>query len=564
MATRVGYLVSPPDQPIITGAISTNLAEYEVDYATPRAVDLPPIGAAGRVATFPVASYSASRGGYSAISYFDDFYNRIYVIPATLSLGNITNAQVSQVEVWNAWLEPRTLQAVTVVDGDGITVAGLVTTPATVLALRNMLWDVTVSTEGAAVLDATVTWDFDVGSGNLAITANRIVPWVVPPDWANGVRERLEWLTDPLRSRTGVARKRQLRLAPRRGFDFDVIAEGRERRVLDALLFDWSARVWALPIWHDVQTLGGAVPMGATSISCRTAGFDFVDGGIAMLWTAVSTYEVVEVEAVGADGLILKRATTRAWARGARLYPIRIAWLQEWPQESAWTDAAGTRQVSFDVAEPCDWTAVSPAALYRGIPVLEWRPDESEDPTSRYDRQVDRIDTDTGAVETIDWPGVAFRHASHRWVLGNRSEHSDMRGLLYHLRGQIAELWVPSWASDLQLVEAVAAAATVLVVDWCGYTRFGRQQSNRRDIRIELFNGTVLYRRIVGSAETTETEQLAIDAALGIDVTAGQVRVISFMTLSEQASDAIELRHTTDADGVTVVATAFRGIKHDQ
>jgi hypothetical protein len=398
----------------------------------------------------------------------------------------------------------------------------------------------------------------------MSFVVDGLVPWTVPPDWSgNGVLERLNWLTDYMSPQSGAAQKRELREAPRRGFDFDVLATGRDRRLVDALLFDHSGQVFALPIWHDVQRLTAPLALGATSIPCRTDGFDFVVGGTAMLWRAANAFELVVVDSIAVDAITLVDATVQAWPTSTRLYPTRAAHLDDWPEQHAFNDVAGKQHVAFLVDEPCDWPAVLPATTYRGYPVLEHRSDEGADPTSSYGRRLLVCDNEVGLVSRVDWADVTFRSADHRWLLNTRAENTALRSLFYGLRGRIANLWLPSGAADLQLVATTLAASATLRVDWCGYTVFGRGQMHRRDVRIQLRNGTVYYRRLTAWAEDGESELLTMDAALGVDLTLANVRLISFLTFAEQASDAIEILHTCDADGLTRAATQFVAVNYD-
>jgi hypothetical protein len=282
-----------------------------------------------------------------------------------------------------------------------------------------------------------------------------------------------------------------------------------------------------------------------------------------MLWRSVNVFEIVTVSSIADVGLLLSAGTLADWAPGTRLYPLRNARMQTWPQENAWTDAAGTRKVSFLLTDPSDWPSVLPSATYRGMPVLELRSDESTDPTSQFERIQQTVDTTTGPIDVFDYSGTSFPTADALWIASGRAAHSALRSLLYALRGQMQTLWIPSWKADLKIAIDMAVDDTILIVDWCGYTLFGRGQCNRQDIRIELFEGTVLYRRIVAWEETGETEQLALDTAPGIALTVANVRVISFLALSEQASDAVDLHHETDAAGITNVSTSFRAVKHD-
>jgi hypothetical protein len=173
------------------------------------------------------------------------------------------------------------------------------------------------------------------------------------------------------------------------------------------------------------------------------------------------------------------------------------------------------------------------------------------------------VDNDTGAVTLTDQPGRAFREGQCRWLLGNRARYSQIRALLYWLRGQYATLWVPTWHSDLQLAADIGASDPSITVEWAGHSLFGALAANWRDIRIELLDGTIYYRRLTSVAEQGATEALGIDVSLGVAVSRAQVRRISFLVLSEQAGDALELEHATDASGITRVSTRFRGVWHD-
>lgn len=397
----------------------------------------------------------------------------------------------------------------------------------------------------------------------MSYAINAPIPWPVPPNWANGVRERLNWLTDVIQAKNGRRQKRELRLAPRRMFEFEVIANEQLRRVLDALLMDRGGKYFMLPIWHDVQLLGAALPSAESYVPCRTAGFEFVEGGYALLWLAINQWQLVGISGISAEGLTLGTLTSREWPLGTRLYPLRRARLVEQPTEASWTDSSGSRSVSMIIDEPCDWLGELPATTYRGYPVLEQRPETSEDLPVTFNRQLDFVDVGTGPVAVFDYPQRPFRGAAMRWQAHGREENAALRSLLYGLRGRMGTLWLPTWHSDLRLLASVTAIATSITVEWSGYTVFGRLQAGWRDIRIELYGGTVLYRRITSAAEAGDTELLGLDAALGVVVAPSQVRAISFMALSALESDTVELQHETDADGLTICTLSFTGERHD-
>jgi hypothetical protein len=84
---------------------------------------------------------------------------------------------------------------------------------------------------------------------------------------------------------------------------------------------------------------------------------------------------------------------------------------------------------------------------------------------------------------------------------------------------------------DLHVIAPVVATSIQINIQHCQYTTLYALKRNRRDIRIELANGVVLYRRIVASAVIdATTEQLSLDSPLGFDLDPDDIERISFMS----------------------------------
>jgi hypothetical protein len=388
------------------------------------------------------------------------------------------------------------------------------------------------------------------------------IVWPCTPNWATPVNETLAFLTDAMQSSgTGAEQARALRTAPRRGFSFSALMADDAQRIVDAIRFDIGVRQFLLPIYPDQQWLTAPVAAVAAGIDCATAGFDFQAGAQAVLWRDARHWELVTVDSIAASSLAFTAATANAWGPGDRLIPVRKARLAGAPQATRHSDDIMALDVQTIIDEPCDWPAAWPTAtLYRGQPVLEWHNEESDDPTDEYDRMSGTVDQDTGPVYYFDLPGMPFRAQSQNFKLYQRAQHSSFRSLLYQLAGQSAQLWVPTWLQDVRLTQALASNATQLHVPWMGYSQFGYLQRNRRDIAIELYDGTRFYRRITGSAETGDTEVLQIDSALGVALDPSAVRAIGWLTMCAAASDTTQIQHVTDADGTATASISWRGL----
>lgn len=398
----------------------------------------------------------------------------------------------------------------------------------------------------------------------MAFTAAAAHVWPLPPDWSGGVSESLRWGTDVMRApASAVSQHRSYQIGPMRSFSFEVLARAAERRLLDMLLAGHRGR-WLLPIWPDVRWLQAPLAGGSVEIPCETAGLDFVAGGQALLYDAPNSWELVTIDTVEADAIALVGATIAAHGPGGRLYPLRKARLQDGAEERLRSDDVSRRRLAFDIDEACDWPVLADPTLYLDHPVLDRRPDESEDPTAAYSRLRQVMAVDGARPLDYDLADQALRAQATHWKLFGRAEHSWFRSLLYTLDGQRVPMWLPSFAQDLKPAAAIAGGSTALSVEWAGYTLFGLGRHNRRDVRIELTDGTVHYRRITAAAEAGATESLTLSASIDAGAIAtDRIRQISFMALSTLASDAVDIEHLTDADGTATSTLGWQSVVPD-
>lgn len=565
MPLLTGATMPSPLGGMICPQLTAQLHGYAIDYWPPHAAASSPIVPGVLHRASPVGVAARRLPGAVVASYADDYYDRIHIVPGSIDLGNLVSSQTRTISVWNAWRSQSVqLQAITEDNADGITLTGA-QPPQTFAPLQQRDWTVSIEQSGPSLIDAVLRWVFSNGEvAQAIITGRRIVAWIIPPDWSDGITETLAWLTDLQQADNGSQLREVLRAAPRREWQFGVLAAGRQRRLLESALYDWGARTWALPVWTDVTWLESPIAAGAASLAVDTRYLDFVAGGLALLYRDEVTWEVVEISAVAATQLTLARPTTGAYGVGDRLYPCRMARLTETLTVSRKTDDVATATVRMQAMEPCDWPAVAPAATYLGVPVLEDPCDWSDDRDAGYARQTQVTDNSIGLPDVLDPSGQPWLSLPYSWVLAGRTERGAHRSLLYWLQGRAQALWVPSGAADLVLAATLASGAVALTVEWAGVTRFQRLQPGRRHLRIELVDGRVYYRRVTASAEAGDVEQLALDSALGVEVAPGDVQRISWMLLATLASDSVQIAHDTDSLGVARCAAGFAAVPAEE
>lgn len=374
--------------------------------------------------------------------------------------------------------------------------------------------------------------------------------------------EQLDSQTDVLTAnKTGTEQRRQIRFSPRVWLGFDGLDSADDRRWLEQLLAVNGGKRWLVPFVPDGDVLSAALPSGSSVIPLDTRWTHYAaDGYVLLLGPTPRQYEVVQVDTLSDTQLNLVDATVQSWPAGTQVFPLLPGRLDPVPTLSRFTSDAVPHAVKFRLDPPVDWPADAGVAVYRGLPVLEWDPDWSNDPQYTPERSLDTVDFGVAAPAVHDLVGLPLPLLARSVAATGRQQVGALRGLLYALSGRWKPVWVPSLAQDFRMVAMVANGATTLDVAWCGYSGAAPVE-NRRDIRIALFNGTVLYRRIASAAAiSSSVERLTLDNAIATGFAVGDVAQMSFMPLCRQESDTAVLRHWKN--GVARCDLQFRAVPH--
>lgn len=372
----------------------------------------------------------------------------------------------------------------------------------------------------------------------------------------------MEWMTDVLRAPTGPEQRRRLRIAPRSVLQFNGLESGRRRRWMENLLHANGSGLWGVPTPGDARQLAVALPAGSATIPIDPTAARFEAGRAVLLrGEDPEQAERADVVAVEPDRVEVATPTLHDWPPGTQVVPLALARLDAMPQLDRFTaDATVPFRVAFRTETPLDWPEDAGEHAYRGFPVLEWRPDWLAEPSYSPERELARVDAGTGPVVVYDQSGVPVTVSTYQFVLQGRAQLSRFRSLLYALGGRWGAIWVPTWARDLEVVADAPAGSATLDVEWSGLAAIG-QPINRRDLRIELVDGTVLYRRIEGAARMgQDVEKVLLDQPLPRALAAADVRLVSFIALCRQDTDVNKI--TWWSDSIAWSQLSFRGFSH--
>jgi hypothetical protein len=550
MAVLDGFVVRTAEPGPTNPALSLGLHDFAfLDFPTRASiVDNSARSAHAIVDNLPVAANGQAIAGMVPRSYYDDFYNRIHVLPPLLNVGNLISVQVRTVDVWNAYAGYRTLTGYAIV-GEGATLDGPDIFPMTFNGYQMTAWEVSVLPSGPIAIDIDVTFNFTgEPAATMTVTGNRVTAWMIPPNWSSGVVERIEFRTDILKKFDGSEQRTALLAdGAKWSWEFRWNASGAAMRLIENVLYQWAGQVWALPLFPQGQVLTGDLAPGATVINTPTTDLDYHVGGLAFLHSIdrPEIYEAIEILSLTSSTITTARPLVGGWPIGTYIYPARVGRLQKTTPAQRFTGADLYGTAKFLLEEPLIRAPAS-ETLYRSYPLQTTKPEWAMDPSVEYARKLVSIDLGIRRPAIDDTSGLAEPITAFRWTFTTRAAVEAFRRWLFARRGRQKAIWLPTFADDLVVKAPITSGDTVMDVQACGLANYVAAGVNRRDIRIEMKNGTVYYRR-TSEHRTVDatTERVTLSSPLGVNYVAADFAQISWMTLARLDADSTEIAHWT-------------------
>lgn len=524
---------------------------------------LAPVGVAGVAQPWvpPVPAPTTTYGGSETRTSFNDWYFRIHVTPTSISLGNLAGDVTRRVLVWNAYLDNRLLSDVQMSGPamDGVSVTEPVVTPALLDALQVVFFDVQVSGQGPATVDATITWTVDGVDYPVSVTARRSTLWPFCPNWASTLKETLSWTTSVTTTWSGREQRMRLAREPRRAIDYTYAALRGTARMLDALLYGWQGRSYILPLWQEERRLIGGAAEGSSLLVVDTTGFSAGVGTTVVLYDGPELYESVEILAITPTSITSRGAFGRDWPAGTKVIPCVPGWPAADRNGVRFpTDALATGSIEFQVDPrfPLSRVPETPTGLsYRDEELFFGDHDWTDADAPSYTSNRRMTDSGLGPVDQLRKGALAGLSRSARWVARDRAQADTLRRFFARRAGRHAPVWMPSGRADFELVAPTDPTSPTLIVSKSQFGSLLWPNPKFRDVVVELRDGRRHCRRIEAVAEGATTTILTLDDLIVEVIAPADVARLSFLGLYRLADDSVTFNWHTD--GVAVVEIDF-------
>lgn len=383
-------------------------------------------------------------------------------------------------------------------------------------------------------LDSLGLDSLGLAGSSAALTAPQPV-FMFSPNWSSPVTEVLEWLTDVFEAHNRVEQRRAVRDVPDHKIQYSILAHGASVKLLEDALSAGVNSAFSLPLWMDATKTADSVPRFGTSITCDTTHRRFIAGGRAVIFTSLTVYEVVDIEAVSLGGLILADGVHKPWPRGAKILPLVDAWLELETSAARKTAGVLTVSVSFSLIDSDDALFSEPAAeALDGVEIFTLRHNWTDEIDLTLSGNSEHLSFGRGLESRFSRGHEPIVERSVKSSFFDRGHVTSFREFLSRRKGRLTPCYVSSGAADYELASPIASGAVDFIVKKGG----ARTKPDALEVVTRAETYTLLVDSMVATATATRFE-LADPCPVALS-SANVVR-ISAVRLSRLASDRVSL-----------------------
>ena len=498
--------------------------------------------------------YDTVTGGMVA-SYFDDYYNRIFIEPASIDFGAITDNVSQAISVWNAYYRQTvTLESIGIDTFTGLAIGGI-SLPAVFNPLEAKVMTLNASLNGSAVIDTTLDWLFDAPFFfQMPVKGTRARLWNFSPNWppaGQTYRISYEFLTEILMSRSGREQRIALRQNPRKALSHNVMLSAEGFREFKDLMWSWQTRGFILPeltryVDSTVDAIGGDVSVELDEVP------SWIVSGTLLQMVNLGQREVREVASTTFSQVTFTSPSAKVWPAGSRIYPALVGNVATELQAPRLTNAVASLDMVFNTFPMSEvWPEVQAAeVIFNEREVFLKKPNWVQSLGSTKSHPVDEIDYNRGPVfRTVP---IEFGTESRRAVYLNKNveEADELLGFYRRMFGRQGEFYMPTWEYDFIPKGTSASGSTTLRVKGVELAKSYGNSTVHKALFVMLNSGAVLMRKVLSVVQVTDGDGqdslITVDGTWGTEISEELIVMSGWMPVWRLASDALTFEWLTN------------------
>ena len=491
-------------------------------------------------------------GKYITYNSLGLFYNRVISSKSLYNFGVITGDKTETFHVFNGYKYPVTLDKIELENLTGVRIepssGGF---PVPIPPYRSIDLRLFLSSSGSAQLNGSFTLHFSNSDTlTLQIKGLRLILWNVKPNWLESVKEQFEYKTDILTSYNKKEQRRGFMVQPRRRFSYTANVTDHQLMQLRNMLHGWQDKAFMMPLWWQPAKLETDVLANATKIRLRNyTQYDFVRDGSVTIWVDENINEVLQIKAINGNELEFIAPISHNFPRGTTVYPATTVRLN--PEMQLVNNSSTVSTVAIEaVAVQQDMKMRMPEApyqaeaSYKGIEVLERKPNWASELNETYQSTIGEIDYGYGVREWLsrDIPSLTLRELE--FVAKSYTDILWWKAFIHRQKGALKSFIVPTHTFDAVMTNDAEKDTDVLNFREDYLSRIVRSSRERQYLRVKTAE-KVYYFTINALKQSGLDVSITIEEQLPEKLFMHDVQQISFMQRMRFAADDVEIEYVS-------------------
>jgi hypothetical protein len=473
-----------------------------------------------------------------AISFMDDFYYRVHLIPSNISLGTIINDATYDLELWNAYFEDVSVVEIQADGAEGTQFYG-VNIPQVLPFLRSINPVFVATSDGPSTINGSYTLVYDNDTSSiLGFSGSRSVLWKFQPN--RKFSEQFEWKTDVMKTRKGEQRV-ALRDKPREIIEFTHTVHADQLMNISNKIRNWGINTWSFPVWNEFHTVNVGSGDMTINVSLDLDRTWIKESSNIALYENESKMVAYQVTEVTSTSISIFPATALSWSN-ALLFPVRAANIPEGIKTSRgtlrdWSEV----KVEFVPLDLDDRPRLISFPVYKGYQVLL----DSTATTSSWNEKLKifhtKVDNEQGRIVYDTAQDFPYKTRVLQKLLTNKKDIWDWKSWLFSLRGKQKPFFLPTWNKDFIVTGYHISGETSLNIRAIDVSKL---QGGLTHILIGYKDGSYQFNTVTSIDINSETEeQLFLETALTKDTNPETIYMVCVLDFVRLNSDKIKFKY---------------------
>lgn len=472
MAGKLGIILNSYfDYGETNGSISSELNELTEVFYNPTIYDF-------KEAFLLSGSYSSYRMPVSntlgkaatkSNSFYDDYYNKVHLIPNLIDFETVVSNQTEQFFVWNSFLENKNLSEIQSLNDTGISLSGQ-SAPYVVSALQELTYEVSISTVGPPAIDGYFYFIFSDAADPLPLNVigTRAIQFDLIPEMP--VIEKWNWVNDTILSFNGTEQRISLkgeicRVNVELKIQFD---NEQNIRDFNSLILTSQGRLWLPEYQYGTLTTQESLA-NDFDVHIDDDRTDIREGENILIQTKVNS-GLFKVETIASGVLTLSSPLTFDVPKKSNVIPGAAALIaneqtlnryqvNNVAEASLKSTYIRQRETLDNPNRPYDLTLFKDKPVLDKIPIVETTVDDT------YNIGQKVFDNKIGIIDLVVYQEFTKLTGKRKFKIDrilNPDSFDFFKSFLTALKG-VKPFWLPTYRTDLILAETPTDSAQAFI-----------------------------------------------------------------------------------------------------